>query len=443
MSEPTKPSLLDRFERRFILATSRGLFVTIAVLAAFALFGGGAVFAYALTPSLRGFDPAEIEPPAPPEVTLAEVMATLDAPEEQGDFEEDGGPSFVAAELNAGSDMATAETSEFTEMATRLSSYFDTAAYPWLSETKLTCTYFNRFTGCLNWENKTIRKGIVELINEAFLKQPQGEHVAILRALVAIMPLCADEDTRFVAVGAVLDMVTAAGTVDVGELTAFQAMLTLKPAEGSTTPLLLPAATAQEYMRAVLRARKRGAKPALVSAWLVAIPQLYTTFTPGIEGQTLQVDGVVAAWQALQGTIPELAPQRIEGIRVIAASAPAGRQIEVVRAYGDLMRERATSAQRDYERAVAERAVAIAQLDVELEAKQEMKSGLRAVSTSVVGTAFSLIAGVGLLLALLAVERNTRTLRDMLARMPVGPLPTPASQGAPGSLAAPNAPPEA
>ena len=76
--------ILDRFERAVILRTSRGLFLLVAIAATLGLAGGGAGLAWSLTPTTRGVDPPEPTAPAPPEVTLADVLGVLDAPEQIG-----------------------------------------------------------------------------------------------------------------------------------------------------------------------------------------------------------------------------------------------------------------------------------------------------------------------------------------------------------------------
>ncbi len=419
MSEHS-PSLIDRFERAFVLSTSRALFLCIAVLAALALFGGGLAFAYSITPTLRGADPAEPAVPSVPEVSLADVLAVLDAPEVEYDGEEGegGGNSFVDAELSGAADAHPGSAESFAALASRLGSFFDQSRYPWLSETQLVCTYRSYYRGCANWENRTVRKGVVEIANESLKGMDSTEQIALLKAIIDVMPLCVDEDTRFVAVGTVIDVAAAAGAVNGDAMAALEAMLLLPTPAGSADPKpVLAANIAQDYMKGVLKARKRGAAPGLVVAWIRAIPELYALFGNDATGQPNRVEGLGASWQALQGTLPELAATRIAGIQGIARAAPEPRRPEIVRAYGDLVRGRAAEAQRTYESALAERRMEMVKLDVAVVEGQEAKSTLRAGATSVVGSAFVLIAGVGLLLALLAVERNTRALREVLVRL--------------------------
>ncbi|MFN7142443.1 MAG: hypothetical protein ACK4YP_01605 [Myxococcota bacterium] len=395
------------------------MFLFIAVLSGLALFAGGAVFAYSMTPTLRGLDPVEPTPPSPPEVTLADVMTTLDAPSTL-EHEAVAGRSFATAELASGLDEADERSREFASLAGRLGSYFDTTRYPWLSETRVECTY-RSYYGCLNWEEKTVRKGVVEIVNEALKRRDTEAQNALLRALVDVMPLCADEDTRFVGVGAVIDVVNAVGGVDATVMAAFRGMLAPPPAPADATvgasAAPLSASLATDYLTGVLRARKRGASPTLLAVWLGRVPELHRVFGNDADGASNRVDGLVATWQALEGTLPELAGQRVAGIEAIASQAPEARRPEVVRAYGEIVRDRAAEAGRAYEAALAEREATIARLDAEVAEKKAEKDVLRGTATSVAGSAFALLAGVGLLLALLAVERNTRALREVLAAL--------------------------
>lgn len=438
MADHSRPTMVDRFERAFVLSTSRALFLVVAVLAALALFGGGAAFAWSMAPPIRGGDPPMPPEPSSPEVTLADVLAVLDAPADEsedysGDF---GEPSFVAAELAASGDIEGSEAARFAELATRLASFFDTTRYPWLSEMKTVCTYRAYRGQCFNWDTRVDRKGVVDILNDALPKFDRADQVPLLQAMVDLMPLCSDEDTRFVAIGTVVDVVSATKGADSGTLSALRSMLAGPPVAEGQPAQLLPSATAQEYMGGILRARKRGAPPELVREWILAIPRLHARFGYDMSGNPNRVEGLVATWQALQGTLPELAGQRIEGISAIAAAAPEGRRPEVVRAYGDLVRARASAAQRDYEDQLQAREFEIARLDAEVAASKEKKAVLRVTASSIVGTAFAVIAGVGLLLALLAVERNTRATRELLGTLrsqASPPLPPSAPASAPAA----------
>lgn len=428
MSLAPRVPLVDRFERGVILRTSRGMFLLIALGATVGLAGGAAAITYTFTPTVRGADPAPPPVPAPPEVTLSDVMSVLDVPEpEDGGGDPEGTePSYEAAELTPMADADGIQATEFTQLADQLKSYFDATKYPWLSETRAVCTYPNYYGGCARWETRTLRKGVVDVVSEAIERAKPDQRAAMLRALVELMPLCADEDTRFLAVGAVIDVVSAAGSVRGEQVAALRALLTEPlppgtpaPAPGAapTVPPVMTAAVAQDLLNGVLRIRKRGAEPRLLVAWLGAARDLHALFDADAEGQSNRVDGLVATWQALQGTLPELASQRIAGIQAIAAGAPGPARPQVVRTYGDLVRARTTAAQKDYQRALAQRQEAIAELDAAAAAGEAKKAELRVGATSVVGAAFAAMASVGLLLALLAVERNTRALRDVLLRL--------------------------
>jgi hypothetical protein len=407
-------SFLDRFERAFVLSTSRALFLGIAVIAACALFGGGAVFAYTMTPTIRGAEPPMPSPPSPPEVSLSDVLAILDAPKEVYDGIAEG--DFVEAALVGGAPGSEQEDQRFSELAIKLGSFFDQSRYPWLSETQTVCSY-RSYYGCYSWENKTVRKGIVEMLNEVLKSRALEEQLVLLQAMVELMPLCIDEDTRFIAIGTVVDLVNAAGKMNDEHLAAVKAILT-PPANADGTPgAVLSASLAQDYMKGILKARKRGAHPRLLSVWMSAIPELYTLFGNDINGQSNRIEGMVASWLALQGTLPELVEARLEGIKTIARAAPEPRRPEIIRAYGDIVRNQAAEAQRQYQNALKQRELTLAQLDADVKARDAEKTSLRAGASSIVGIAFMLIAGVGLLLALLAVERNTRALKDVLVRL--------------------------
>ncbi len=461
-----KPPFLDRFERALVLRTSRAMFLLVAVGAAFALAGGGSAFAYSWLPSFRGSDPPEPAPPKPPEVSLADVLAVLDAPvADQNAYDNDGAQAsnFEAAQLSTDDKADASQEQEFAALATELQGMFDSTRYPWLSETHAVCAYPSWNGGCFRWETRTLRKGVVQIVNEAEEKADEKQRLLLLKALVDIVPTCATEDDRFLLVGAVLDVVGAAGQVSPDELAAFKGMLTgPTPAAGANgapavaTPL--PQPVLEDLINAVLRARKRGAEPELLIAWFGAAQSLEAIFakvdlpTPGTTptvipgvpapgapttattpaaptGPTPAVLGLVASWQALQGTLPALASQRLDGIRAIATAAPAARRAEVVNAYGDLVRSRSTSAQREYQQALAARADKIAALNADVAKREGEKADTRIWATSVLGGGFAAMASVGLLLALLAVERNTRALQDLARALPPADREAPTNPG--------------
>jgi len=109
--------------------------------------------------------------------------------------------------------------------------------------------------------------------------------------------------------------------------------------------------------------------------------------------------------------------QRIDGLRALVTAAPGPRRAEIIRAWGDLVRARSMEAQSAYEMALAEREAAIAAIDAEKAGTDATKDELRGPALMALGGSVLLVAPVGLLLALLAVERNTRALRELMAGM--------------------------
>ena len=94
--------------------------------------------------------------------------------------------------------------------------------------------------------------------------------------------------------------------------------------------------------------------------------------------------------------------------------APAPRRPEVIRAWGNLVRSRSLESQVAYERALNERSMIIAELDAAKAETDAKKDELRGPALMALGGAVLTVATVGLLLALLAVERNTRALRELM-----------------------------
>ncbi len=415
---------VDRFEQRVVWRMSRGLYLAVAGVSSLVLVGGAAVLLWGMSPTFRGSDPPAPPEPTPPTVTLEEVMRTLDAPPEG--VPDGEAPTYEAAALDAEDDGDAAYNRRFQELAAKLRMLFDDARYPWLSEQSVVCVS-QGYYGCYDYERRTTRVGAVEMVNGRLKKMssaPPEQRLALLQGLVDVAsavgrttePVARDE-LRFVAVGAVLDMVGAADEVRGEDVTALVQALSLPGPTPEAPRVDVAPEEARDLFDALLAIRKSGSDPALLRAWLGSVHGLRPLFTGDSEGKPNRVDGLAACWEALQGTLPSLVDQRIEGLRALATAAPGPRRPEIIRAWGDLVRARSMEAQSAYEMALAEREAAIAALDAEKAATDATKDELRGPALMALGGSVLLVATVGLLLALLAVERNTRALRELMAGM--------------------------
>ena len=421
MSTP-EPGRIERFERRVVLRLSRGLYLFLAAFAALGLVGAGLVLAWTLSPSFRGGDPPVPTPPPPVQVSLEDVLAALDGASAKPAAPAAADAVAMPQEIDTSTD---ASSQSITLLAERLKALFDATRYPWLSEKKSTCVAPGFDGGCFRYEERVLKKGVVEMVNGALAQRSAGDaQLALLSALVEVVALVEDADAlkrdnaRFVAVGTVVD-VTAVFD-DAGERATVVAALrdALAPAnpQGARTPVGSDVAT--DLLGAVIKARKRGADPAVMATWLQAARDLRALFGVDAGGASTKVDGLVACWEALGGTAPVLASQRIEGIKQIAPRAPEPRRPEVVRAYGRLVRDRSRAAEQEYQARLTERDAEIAAADVAVEMKRQAKQALRGSALTALGGALVAVAVLGLFLALLAIERNTRALRGVMERLP-------------------------
>lgn len=412
MNEPTTDSKVEGFERGVILRVSRSMYLLLSALASIVAILGVLGITYALLPTMRGADPEEPIPPEPPAVSLDDVMKAVQEAEPE--------PSEVTvASLRSESDEPDPDAiraQRFNDLATALGSLFDKTRYPWLSETENYCKSAGYY-GCYSYGTRIVRKGVVESVNASLSQAPRDQQVDILQALVDVASVVGTgagaserDDIRFVAVGATLDLIAAADGVSAAPVSALRDALA-----GGGSPIGLDAA--RDVLLATLKIRKRGRDQALLSVWMRAAPRLRGAFGKDAEGESNQVDGLAATWDALQGTVTTLADQRLAAIEAIAMQAEEASRPEIVRAYGTLVRDRSAAAQAAYAQAIDERASAIAALDATAEATRTKKSEVLYQSAAVVASALGALAVLGLFLALLAVERNTRALREVLGRI--------------------------
>ena len=411
---------VEVFERRVVLRVSRGLYLTLASIAALALVGSVAVLAYALSPTITGPRPAEPVPPQPPEVTLAEVGRALTPP----------APAQAAAASIAAAEERPAPSdpgSQRLDLAVdRLKALFQTDRYPFIAEVRRTCA--SRFgRRCTYWQQKLVRKGVTNLVNEALsgtssadARAQKVEAFAAAAAALDARDLDRRDLARFAAVSASAELMQAMRDPSSPVQAALQRTLT---AAGGTSKEMTDERLqlVNDVAAAVHRARKRGASPAAVEAWVAAMPDLWPLFTVGADGESNRVEGLVAAFDATRDAPDGAVVARLAAVKAMASQAPGALRPQYVRAFGELVRERGGQALRDYQRAMAEYRREVEATESAAEATRTAKRAMIYPAASGLGSAIAGLAVLGLFLALLAIERNTRVLEEALRELPVAP----------------------
>jgi hypothetical protein len=134
-----------------------------------------------------------------------------------------------------------------------------------------------------------------------------------------------------------------------------------------------------------------------------------------------QADVEVATPQGSEGyrVNPSNSAKKIEvlGELIVVAEASAqGRERPTVEAWAELRQQR--EADREYAIAAEETRIqqAIAEIEMTYAAKQAERLGLRLSAMKAIGAAIGALFMAGLILIIVAIERNTRTLQALLAR---------------------------
>ena len=140
----------------------------------------------------------------------------------------------------------------------------------------------------------------------------------------------------------------------------------------------------------------------------------------------------------MHADVPEEFGARLTELRAILAAIPEVQRLQAIGVYGGVLRSEIDSRERAYRRAQAEREGQIREDRYKADERRDRKDGARKFSVSAVLGSLLSVAIVGLLLGLLAVERNTRALGAVVERLtpalapdPVTPAETEAEEEVP------------
>ena len=144
------------------------------------------------------------------------------------------------------------------------------------------------------------------------------------------------------------------------------------------------------------------------------MPELHRRFSIDAKGSSNKVEGLTTVWDAIAGGSVVVATQRLERIRALLAEAAEPVRVDVVRVFGRLARERSATATAVYETSVARRDVEISVLEAEHRRAKDEKQAIFKDALMAAGAAIGALAVLGLFLALLAIERNTRAVQEIV-----------------------------
>lgn len=425
---------IDAVERAVIFRISRGMLLAFGALSTLALVLALGGFAWSLTPVLKGSGPADPPPLKPAEVTAAEVAALLDQgtapppaweppPEYEGEGEVEANP--YQDELNG-------------LVAQLLQEYGgNVEAFPWKPEFKSGCIQKNFYGYCIQMGRKLTRKGAEDLLKFAFDGMAPSDQVIFLRAyleVVKLMPM--DDDVRLVALRSFTD-VKMAYRKNVPD--TFAALVgTLKPVDtkgGAREPLSDSARAA--LMRGLLVARKRDGTPEQLTQFVELVRPALRLAPEGDPGGEF----VAVFWPGVRELPRDAAERAIQGAVGALEGISSERRVLAAQVYFRLLREKNAAGLREFMDAQAKVQAERARIEAEHDRKVAQDAELRGVAVTGIGSALLSLMLLGLLLAVLAVERHARVLEQALLQQrqqrgePSDVAPAPSQDRAPSSAA--------
>lgn len=418
MSTGTAPAepLLDRLERIFVLKISRTMYLGAALLSVLTLLGAMALAVYSFTPTFRGWDPPEPEAPTLARVNADEVRAAL-----SGKGSTAGRPdeAFEIAADSEPSPDVTPTASNAQEISTafaQLRAQFDTSTPPWLPVREQSCTSMAWWGECLRMSTKTVQPGIQDALEEALANATPPQRLQTLQSALRLVkltqdapePLAKDAIRAQAALAAI--HLTRPDIASVPALDALEAGL-----KGSTLSVddliaWLDATSSVDYT---------ADQAALVATWVSAGPRWTKLLPTSVTGDRFSRRvALMGTWTVLRASAGDDASARVDEMIGVLESFPADDRVRALHAYGRLVHSKSAEAERAYLEAQAARALAVTALDTSEAITNEFKSTSRSYALAGVAVSLSLIAILGLFLALLAVERNTRALMQLQAQQP-------------------------
>jgi len=417
------PEKLDRFERGIVFRISRSIYVAFAVVGTLTIIFSGIVLGYALTPTLRGFDPDEPTPPGTQEVSPEEVLAAMSGTEVVEDWPEpvERPPTVIIQD-----DPNAAQIAELLEA---IKEHFTAKKRPWRSKVTRYCARRDWWGDCSRWESKVLAAGAELRLQSAMESLSSADNVRLLTAVLVTVSSVESEEDRFLGLWTVTDLKAAYDRYPEKSLEALTGILTPVGPDGKPgTP------PPDEYKTTVFRTILEITKASTQETTLVEFLSGLGSFAE-LTTNEQAVSLFSAVWTVLEGTETREAKRRMDALREVlvalkanhAASAAAvsgETQILAVATYHNLLVGKQENAAWSYAQEVSERNAAIAESNANYDAAKERKSGLRRTTLLSILGALGAIAVIGLLLGLLAVERNTRVLGELANRMATDQVPT-------------------
>ena len=408
---------VEQFERKVILRASRSIYLAFAGVATIGILVAALVLLYGLTPSIRGSDPPVPEEPGSQSISPGEVLQRLGpAAVAEGSLETWQPETELRQAISTGSTQEDPLAARLDELLEEIGGYFDQERHPWLSKTRSVCSSKNWYGECIRWRKDVVEKGVLTLLERGSASLAPAARVRFLEGVLAIVKLGEEEETRYLAVRAVADMKAAYGSPPGSSLQALQAVLSTPGKAGE----VLPEQGRVRILKTILEIKKRDTPEGVLATFLPQAVRFMLLFE-----HDEQVAALASLWLVVTDLPPTELSVRFDEIYSTVATVPAEQRSEAIPAYAAVLDEKNDRAAAAHAEAMAVRWGKIQELDSKLAARKSRKSAARMSGLGTILSSLGLIAVIGLFLGLLAVERNTRRMGELVSLLSTRPGLTP------------------
>ncbi len=393
---------LDQFERSVVLRVSRGVYLAMAGTAALLLAGSLVALAYGLAPAAGPAKPPRPAVVQPTPVTSESLLAAITPSPARSGAPARPGTASARRAASASGERPEEPWPEVAAWKATIADRFDTGGPPWLDRVEVSCVQRDWMNRCLRHDRRVLAVGAGTTMNRILEGRSAAEQVTLLETLDGWIALADGDDAERATHMAAAHSLAERWRTETG--TPLHALIDafgsdrLAPQVRSALPQVAGRLPAAEVHPAVFVAW---------SEWLLPLADELETLDVAEAARVLWVlacqlpaTAIPDAAGTLDATFPSLAPsQRAEAVEVLAA----------------LHERAAAEARASQERARAAWEQEVSALTASRAQAAARKADARRVALGGGGLALALLAMLGLVLAVLAVERNTRALRELAA----------------------------
>ncbi len=387
---------VQNFERKIILRVSRTLLLIIAGLTILSLLGAVLYFVYGVFPAIREPEPRKPNPPKPATLTIEEVKARLEKQplnEKTKTVQPTSSPAFVLPIVDTW-------LAELEPLFAQIKTFFPGEGAPWQDRSETYCALYHPYftSKCINWKKKTIlglRSNIISTIT------PWGRDVRkqYLESVIIFLAQTNESNRKDILESFVVTDSEGAALAMLGQTLAEVFKLVTGNDQLIYTydiAKIFPAKEpeASDYVRGMrVSLEILPLMPETVRH--ISLFQMTPFFA--VDENSIDVSKNIA-----------------ENLITILEKIEKVNRFEAVHVFANVFSEKMSSAMQNFRIAMSERQVKIEEQNLKYENSKAKKMGARYQGMIGVGSALGSLAILGWFLALLAIERNTRTLTQIL-----------------------------